>query len=127
MEGDLLGRLDRWIAHLGDDPTGAGRASPDNDFIYLLRDARDALARIGGSNPTDSIKWLRSELFALCEATEDEYGPIGRGDTETKHGAFARGRAYEAKSLRREMGDRFSIVLRDISRVSLAPTDGGGE
>lgn len=39
MTEGLLARLDRWIAHYGE-PFGNGRANPDNDIPYLLRDAR---------------------------------------------------------------------------------------
>jgi len=78
-------------------------------------------------DPLKSIEWLRQELFALCEASEEQHNPIGRADLETKHGAYARGRAYEAKSLRRAMGERFALVIRQIKADrSPSPTEGDG-
>lgn len=65
-------------------------------------------------NATEIIKRLRTEMFALCEAVEDQCGPIGQRDLEGKQGAFARGRAFEAKSLRREMGERFSAAIAQL-------------
>jgi len=44
---DIVDRLDRWIAHLGE-PTGAGRSDPDNDIVFLLRDARAEIQRLNG-------------------------------------------------------------------------------
>ena len=38
----LVARIDRWLTVFGE-PMGNGRANPDNDMIYLLRDCRAAL------------------------------------------------------------------------------------
>lgn len=42
MSDDLVKRLRRWRQHFGE-PVSAGRSNPDNDMIYLLGDAADAL------------------------------------------------------------------------------------
>lgn len=42
---DIASSLERWIKHLGK-PTGAGRADPDNDILFLLMDARDEIKRL---------------------------------------------------------------------------------
>lgn len=42
---DIASSLERWIKHLGK-PTGAGRADPDNDILFLLMDARDEINRL---------------------------------------------------------------------------------
>lgn len=54
--------------------------------------------------PTEDVagdlQWLRSQIVALCEDTEDRYAPTAERDTEGKEGAYSRGRIHEAKSIR---------------------------
>lgn len=66
-------------------------------------------------NPVaEVVERLRTEFFALCESIEEQYGPIGQRDLEGKEGAFARGRTFEAKSIRREMGERFRVAIGEL-------------
>jgi hypothetical protein len=66
--------------------------------------AEEALAprnhRNSGGKVMDDLTWLRGQIVALCEDTEDRYAPIAERDIEGKQGAYARGRIQEAKSIR---------------------------
>ncbi len=42
---DIRGRLEHWIKAVGE-PTRAGRADPDNEMIYLMRDAMARIAEL---------------------------------------------------------------------------------
>jgi hypothetical protein len=46
------------------------------------------------------LEWLRDQVVALCEDTEDRHAWIVERDKEGKEGAFALGRIREAKSIR---------------------------
>jgi len=70
--------------------------------------------------PSDEIERLRSELFSLCEDTEERCASVASKDTEGKQGAFARGRIYEAKGIRNAMGEVFRLALIDVGQPTLA-------
>jgi hypothetical protein len=57
------------------------------------------------------IEDLRKELFSLCEDTEERYAAPAERDLEGKEGAFARGRIFEAKSIRKAMGEVFHHAM----------------
>ena len=42
---DIEGRLERWIKACGR-PFGGGRANPDNDMYYLMKDALVEIRRL---------------------------------------------------------------------------------
>jgi hypothetical protein len=68
------------------------------------------------STPVEILKWVRDELFALCEATESDPTLVrSSGDHEGKVGAYARGRLREAKGIRRAMGEVIAEKLRVMS------------
>lgn len=71
------------------------------------------------ADPADveALKWVRGELFSLCEATEEACAQSA-ADREGKPGAFARGRVHEAKGIRRAMGEVIAERLR-TTRPSL--------
>lgn len=48
----------------------------------------------------NDLEWLRDQIVALCEDTEEQYAWVAERDTEGKQGAFALGRIREAKSIR---------------------------
>lgn len=52
----------------------------------------------------------RSQLYGLCEATQDECAEIAQRDVEGKSGAYARGRKVEAKGIARAMGEVFAAL-----------------
>lgn len=57
----------------------------------------------------EALEWVRSEIFALCEATEDS----ARDGQD-----FSRGRCFEAKGIRRAIGE----VIRDrLATVTSEP------
>lgn len=66
---------------------------------------------------TAVLRWARTELVALCEATEGniQLCELATQDTETKMGAFARGRITEAKGIRRAMAEVISEKIRELS------------
>lgn len=57
------------------------------------------------------IESLRDELFALCEDTEEHCADGAAADTPT--GSFLRGRVFEAKGIRKAMGEMFRLALVD--------------
>lgn len=59
----------------------------------------------------EALTEARKQLFLLCEETEEKYREIGQRDLEGKEGAFARGRCFEAKSIRNAMGEVFRALL----------------
>ena len=65
----------------------------------------------------DLLRWVRRELVSLCEATEDDSAlcRLAQSDTETKQGAFARGRIHEAKGIRRAMAEVIHEKIREVS------------
>ncbi|MBY0561527.1 hypothetical protein [Hyphomicrobium sp.] len=64
--------------------------------------------------PKEIIEDLRKDLCALCEETEEKCAAEAARDTEGKPGAFARGRIYEAKGIRRTMGEMFRIAKQKL-------------
>jgi hypothetical protein len=64
-----------------------------------------------------ALEWVYQEIVALCEHTEDDtaLNQIARADTETKQGAFARGRIHEAKGIRRAMAEVIRVKMQEVS------------
>lgn len=82
------------------------------DFETLL-----SLAQIGADKRA-SLESIRDELFSLCEDTEEKCrtkfdGPQGLQES------FLNGRRYEAKGIRRTMGELFYAALKS------PPAEGG--
>lgn len=96
----------RWAAtfieRTASEPADKGESSPSG----TLADARTAL------------EWVRSELVALCEHTEDRCAPMAGREYETKFGAFARGRVHEAKGIRRAMCEVIRCRIADLASAS---------
>ena len=63
-----------------------------------------------------ALDWLRGELTALCEATEESasLNDLATRDTEGKMGAFARGRIHEAKGIRRAMCEMVREKMKEL-------------
>lgn len=59
----------------------------------------------------DLLRRARTELYSLCEATQDEVHAVAMTDTEGKMGAYARGRKVEAKGISRAMGEVFRELI----------------
>ena len=74
---------------------------------------------VDGWQPIETVTKIKRELFALCEATEDDpiLCAIAARDTEGKMGAFARGRIHEAKGIRRTMAE----VIRAMEELATIP------
>lgn len=64
------------------------------------------------------LAWARSEIFALCEDTETKCHLEAEGGD-----AFARGRVFEAKGIRRAMGE----VIAERLRATPQPAMKAGE
>lgn len=88
----------------------------------LLARARETIKRMEGeagkapaASNKNHLKWVRSELTALCEATEDdkELTRLASSDNAGNPGAFARGRIYEAKGIRRAMNTVICARLKE--------------
>lgn len=61
---DILGRLNRWITHLGQ-PMGPGRANPDNDMIYLLAQEKTIRIRLLSHQKTGLLMAVSEDLPGL--------------------------------------------------------------
>ncbi len=72
------------------------------EAIKDLQQERDALMR--------TREEVRREIFALCEDTEERCGEQGN-DTRNEAGAFARGRLWEAASIRNAMGEVIRLMI----------------
>lgn len=89
-----------------------GRITKD-DFEVLL-----SFAQIG-VDATATIENLRGELFSLCEQTEENSRIAYENHPNSKQGEFSRGRMYEAKGIRRTMGEIFAMSLTASGRAAL--------
>lgn len=63
------------------------------------------------SERRQAIEKIRSELFGLCEQTEDTAAAVQ--STIQSVNDFNRGRAYEAKGIRQTMGEVLRLMLEE--------------
>lgn len=61
----------------------------------------------------EALEWAISIIFELCEETENDprLSLMAEEELEGKPGAFARGRIFEAKSLRNAVGEALRTKL----------------
>jgi len=109
-------RIKKWDIHV----PGAyvGYCGATGNHVRAILDALRAITYRASSMPSDEIKRLRSELFSLCEDTEERCASVAEL-TEGKEGAFARGRIHEAKGIRKAMGEVFRLSLIDTDQPTL--------
>lgn len=67
--GRVVERLRNWIHAIGQ-PAGNGRANPDNDMIYLLRDAADEIEELRARAEAAEAKLAQTHA-ALAKAREE--------------------------------------------------------
>lgn len=71
-----------------------------DDFMGLADIIAAALTAARRTGAEEALKWLRGQVVALCEATEDNCAADAERDADRMSGAFARGRVWEAKGIR---------------------------
>jgi hypothetical protein len=86
--------------------------------VERLTRERERLAAQGIAD----LEWARHEITALCENTEDDpaINKVASEDTESKPGAFCRGRIVEAKGIRRPIHQVLTDRIRERKVVALA-------
>lgn len=90
--------------------------------MNIRRVVEDALATGPVPAPVglerEALEWVRREIFALCEDTESKCLPINIDGTDN---AFSRGRIYEAKGIRRALGE---VIAERLRSLAISSTDG---
>ncbi len=93
--------------------------SPSLHREPLLNNSSDTTLSTEGMR--EALEWVRSEIFGLCEHTEEKYADKTL-DAETVSSAFNRGRCFEAKGIRNAMGE---VIRERLAALSALPVQAG--